>query len=127
MLQIRRTKKNLPDTPKMHLQRKTPSEAKATLDNLAHLTQAYEKHMCFVKMYEFQSLRDVNTIMNELADGNIMILNAEPLLAHETNSMLEVKRAIDQLRGYCREVGGDIKRLGDYMLVVTPNHQYKIT
>jgi SepF-like predicted cell division protein (DUF552 family) len=77
-------------------------------------------------MYDFQTLRDVNYITQELTNGNILILNTEPLLENDGNSMVEVKRAIDQLRGYCRQYGGDMKRLGDYTLVVTPNRQFRI-
>jgi SepF-like predicted cell division protein (DUF552 family) len=102
------------------------NNSKQTLENLAHLRQAYEKRLCFVKLFDFQSLRDVNHIVKELGSGNILILNTEPLMIQETNSMVEVKRAIDQLRGYCREYGGDIKRLGEYTLIVTPNRQYRI-
>jgi len=124
---MRRIKNPLSDPPEIHLQPKTESEKKATLENLTNLRQAYEKRLCFVKMYDFQCLRDVDHIMRELANGNILILNSEPLLAHDENTMVEVKRAIDQLRGYCRENGGDMKRLGEYILVVTPNRQYRIT
>ncbi|MBN2157451.1 MAG: cell division protein SepF [Candidatus Lokiarchaeota archaeon] len=102
------------------------TDQKKTLENLAHLRQAYEKRLCFVKMYEFQSLRDVNQIMLELKNGNILVCNTEPFLASDTNTMVEVKRAIDQLRGYCRENGGDMKRLGDYMLIITPNRNFRI-
>ena len=124
---IRRTKKNQTDPPKIHLQnKKDPKKTQQTIENLAHLRQAYEKRLCFVKLFDFQSLRDVNYIMNELGSGNILILNTEPLLVHDNNSMVEVKRAIDQLRGYCREYGGDIKRMGEYTLIVTPNRQYRI-
>ena len=111
----------------MHLQSKKPADQKKALENLAHLRQAYEKRLCFVKMYDFQSLRDVNYITHELQNGNILLLNTEPLLGNDTNSMVEVKRAIDQLRGYCREYGGEMKRVGDYMLVVTPNRNFRIT
>lgn len=109
----------------MHLDNNNKDPQK-TMENLAHLRQAYEKRLCFVKMFDFQNLRDVNYITKELNDGNILILNTEPLLAHDGNSMVEVKRAIDQLRGYCRQYGGDMKRLGDYTLLVTPNRQFRI-
>ncbi|MHA1111397.1 MAG: cell division protein SepF [Promethearchaeota archaeon] len=109
----------------MHLENKQKNPQK-TMENLAHLRQAYEKRLCFVKMLDFQNLRDVNYITKELNNGNILILNTEPLLSGEKNALVEVKRAIDQLRGYCRQNGGDMKRLGDYTLVVTPNRQYRI-
>ena len=78
----------------------------------------------YIKMRDFRTVADVELIRKDLLDGNIMVLNAEHLL--ESNSVLELKRAIDQLRGSCKELGGSIGRIGDRLLIITPNPYIKI-
>ena len=38
----------------------------------------------------------------------------------------ELKRAIDQLRHSCKELGGSIGRIGDRLLIITPNPYIRI-
>ncbi|MHA1728758.1 MAG: cell division protein SepF, partial [Promethearchaeota archaeon] len=80
----------------------------------------------YVKMIEFSSFDDVDTIKNDLENGNIMILNAQKLLKCKTTSVLELKRTIDALKGHCGRLGGSIARLGDNMLILTPNAYIRI-
>ncbi len=80
----------------------------------------------YIKMGGFDSLKEVETIKNNLEEGNIMILDTEQLLQNNQTSILELKRAIEQLRGYCKELGGSIGRIGDKFLIITPNPYIRI-
>ena len=75
---------------------------------------------------KFQSIAEVDFIKSELAQGNVVFLDFSDFLDQDTNEMVDLKRAIDQIRGYCNEVGGDIGRIGEQLLIITPNRRIKI-
>ena len=79
----------------------------------------------YIKMINFDSLKDLEMIQRDLQEGNIMVINTEKLL--ESRSILELKRAIDRLRGSCQDLGGSIGRIGDQFLVITPNPYIRIS
>ena len=70
-----------------------------------------------VKSTQLQSLVDVQGIADELRAGNIMIVDISPLMNQDP---AELKRAIDQLKGICRGIGGDIGRLTESKVIATP-------
>ncbi len=79
----------------------------------------------YVKSMELNSLTDVQEAADELRAGNIMILDISSLMNHDPN---ELKRAIDQLKGICQGIGGDMGRLTDTKVIATPkfvNLQFK--
>lgn len=78
-----------------------------------------------VKSTELHSLADVQEVADELRTGNIMILDISMLMNQDP---AELKRAIDQLRGICQAIGGDIGRLTESKVIATPkfvNIQFK--
>jgi len=71
----------------------------------------------YVKAYPLTDLSDVNRIKNEVKLGNILIVRITPLAKR---SVEETKIAINELCEYIRDEGGDIARLGQERIVVTP-------
>ncbi|MFH1821061.1 MAG: cell division protein SepF [Methanobacteriota archaeon] len=71
----------------------------------------------YVKSMELNSLADVQEASDELMAGNIMILDISSLMNQDPN---ELKRAIDQLKGICQGLGGDVGRLTDTKVIATP-------
>jgi SepF-like predicted cell division protein (DUF552 family) len=71
----------------------------------------------YVKSVDLQSLNDVQIIANELKSGNIVIIDITALMNQDP---AELKRAIDQLKGICHGIGGDIGRLTESKVLVTP-------
>jgi len=71
----------------------------------------------YVKAYPLSDLSDVNRIKNEVKLGNILIVRITPLAKR---SVEETKIAINELCEYIRDEGGDIARLGQERIVVTP-------
>jgi len=71
----------------------------------------------YVKAYPLTDLSDVNRIKNEVKLGNILIVRITPLAKR---SVEETKIAINELCEYARDEGGDIARLGQERIVVTP-------
>lgn len=70
-----------------------------------------------IKSIDLNSVVDVQEVSNELQDGNIVILNISPLMDEDP---AELKRAVDQLKGITREMGGDVGRLSESRIIATP-------
>ncbi|MQY69080.1 MAG: DUF552 domain-containing protein [Hadesarchaea archaeon] len=79
----------------------------------------------YIKSMELHSLVDVQEVSDELRAGNIMILDISMLMNQDP---AELKRAIDQLKGICQAIGGDVGRLTESKVLATPrfvNIQFK--
>lgn len=79
----------------------------------------------YVKSMDLHSLVDVQEVADELRAGNIMILDITTLMNQDP---AELKRAIDQLKGICQAIGGDVGRLTESKVIATPrfiNIQFK--
>jgi SepF-like predicted cell division protein (DUF552 family) len=71
----------------------------------------------YLKALPLRTLEDVNTIKEEVKSGNILILKVSPLAR---KSVDEVKQAVSELLEFTQGVGGDIARLGEERVVITP-------
>lgn len=79
----------------------------------------------YVKSMDLHSLVDVQEVADELRAGNIMVLDITTLMNQDP---VELKRAIDQLKGICQAIGGDVGRLTESKVIATPkfiNIQFK--
>jgi uncharacterized protein len=71
----------------------------------------------YVKALPLQELDDVDSIKAEIGGGNILIIRITPLAKKSVN---ETKLAITELTDHVKSIGGDIARLGEERIVVTP-------
>lgn len=71
----------------------------------------------FVKALPLQELDDVDMIKVEVKTGNILIIRITPLAR---KSVDETKLAITELTDHVKSIGGDIARLGEERIVITP-------
>ena len=92
-----------------------------TLQSFTSLSKNPKYSVCFVKCAQFKSLEDIDGVKKDLALGNILILNAKELLESKMLSILEVKRAVEQIRAFTRELGGSMGRIDDNTMIITPN------
>lgn len=72
----------------------------------------------YIKSMQLLSVADVQKVVNELRKGNIVILNIETLASKDA---IELKRAIEQLKGITSGIGGDIAAITDERVIVTPS------
>ena len=72
----------------------------------------------YLKAFPLRKLSDVDLVKQEVNSGNIMILKISPLAA---KSIEDVKRAVNELCEFTQTMGGDIARLGEERVVVTPS------
>jgi SepF-like predicted cell division protein (DUF552 family) len=71
----------------------------------------------YVKALPLQELDDVDSIKEEIGGGNILIVRITPLAK---KSVDETKLAITELTDHVKSIGGDIARLGEERIVITP-------
>ncbi len=79
----------------------------------------------YIKSIPLLTLSDIPRIAEELKSGNIIIIHIKPFI-QRVQSNNELKRAVDQLRGVCRQIEGDIAQLGNEYILVTPGPYIKI-
>lgn len=65
-----------------------------------------------------RKLSDLNIIKHEVKSGNILILKVSPLA---NKSIKDIKRAINELCEFVKTLDGDIARLGEERIVITPS------
>lgn len=72
----------------------------------------------YLKALPLRDLEDVDAIKREVKSGNILILRVSPLAR---KNIEDVKRAVNELHEFTNLVGGDIARLGEERVVITPH------
>lgn len=72
----------------------------------------------YLKALPLRSLEDIDIVKQEIKLGNILILKVSPLAR---KSIDDVKRAVSELVEFTQSVGGDIARLGEERVVITPS------
>ena len=71
----------------------------------------------YLKAMPLRNLSDLDTIKNEVKNGNILILRITPLAS---KSIEDVKHAVNELYEFAESIGGDIARLGEERVVICP-------
>ena len=75
------------------------------------------QHPIYVKAYPLRDLTDVPRIKAEIIEGNILIVKITPIAKR---SVEETKSAISELVDFIKSIQGDIARLGEERIVLTP-------
>ncbi len=71
----------------------------------------------YLRALPLRNLDDVDIVKREVKSGNILILRVSPLAK---KSIEDIKRAVNELCKFTESVGGDIARLGEERVVITP-------
>lgn len=71
----------------------------------------------YVKAIPLKSYEDIDEIKAEVRAGNIVITNVSPLAKTDID---KVKRGINELNEYAQILEGDIARLGEERIILTP-------
>lgn len=75
------------------------------------------QHPIYVKAYPLRDPTDVPRIKAEIIEGNILIVKITPIAKR---SVEETKAAISELVDFMKSIQGDIARLGEERIVMTP-------
>lgn len=73
----------------------------------------------YLKAMPLKELTDIESVENEVKNGNIVILKVTPLA---NKSIDDVKNAVNQLYAFSESIGGDIARLGEERVVICPKN-----
>src|SRR5712691_5180933 len=90
---------------------------KAAYSSRSNMMLAMAHTPVYVKALPLQELDDVESVKEEVKAGNILIVRVVPLAR---KSVEETKLAITELTDYVKGLGGDIARLGEERIVITP-------
>jgi SepF-like predicted cell division protein (DUF552 family) len=71
----------------------------------------------YLKAVPLRDLSDLESIKNEIRSGTILIIKVSPLA---NKSIESVKKAVNELCEFVKTVNGDIARLGEERIVMTP-------
>jgi SepF-like predicted cell division protein (DUF552 family) len=88
-----------------------PTPAATSLENKEAANKTYLKAM------PLRDLSDLESIKNEVRNGNILILRITPLA---NKSVEDVKQAVNELYEFAESISGDIARLGEERVVICP-------
>ncbi|VVC72177.1 Cell division protein SepF [uncultured archaeon] len=70
----------------------------------------------YVKPVALESESDVRVIMDELKQKNIILLNITPMMRNQN----KLKAAIGELKLYVTKINGDVARIDNEKLLLTP-------
>ncbi len=84
-----------------------------TIHTSNHQLQTYLKAM------PLRKLSDLDRIKGEIDSGNILIIKVTPLA---NKSIDDIRKAINELCNFVKTVNGDIARLGEERIVITPSN-----
>jgi SepF-like predicted cell division protein (DUF552 family) len=71
----------------------------------------------FLKAVPLRDLNDLNSIKDEVRSGNILVVNVSSFARKNLGNM---KRTVIDLTNFAESIGGDIARLGEERIVITP-------
>jgi hypothetical protein len=74
----------------------------------------------WVKPYTLDESLDVDAVGAELKEGNIVLLNIDPLKKKSGLSNTRLLQVVSALKGRAQEADGDIVRVGEDRIVITP-------
>lgn len=72
----------------------------------------------YLKAMPLRKISDLNIIKREVKSGNVLIVKVSPLASR---SIEDVRKAVNDLCEFVKTVDGDIARLGEERIVITPS------
>lgn len=70
----------------------------------------------YVKKIDLRNEGDVNLITKEVQDGNLIIINVLPMKGRPKT----LNRAINKLKKFASDINGDIARISEHLVLLTP-------
>jgi SepF-like predicted cell division protein (DUF552 family) len=76
-----------------------------------------QKTPIYLKALTLRDITDMTAIKEDIKKHMILILRVTPLAQKDVE---ELRKIVEELYSYCQTVGGDIARLGEERIVITP-------
>lgn len=71
----------------------------------------------WVKSIPLNKIVDVESVTKELRQGNIVLLNIKPMYKKNT---VKLRQSVSELKGTVNDLNGDIARLSEERILMTP-------
>tara|TARA_B100001167_G_C16605558_1_gene227885 strand:- start:311 stop:601 length:291 start_codon:yes stop_codon:yes gene_type:complete len=71
----------------------------------------------YLKAVQLRNIDQVSSIKDEVSSNMIVILRITPLAQ---KNIQDLKQTVEELYGFVSSIGGDIARLGDERVILTP-------
>ncbi len=128
MRSIFRRKQNDDDTEEISTKRSIPSlglfspaTESTQADPVRELKKLRDLEEIFVKSKKLESLADVPYIVEQIKEGNILLLDISRLNDGNDQTHLELRRIIERIRGATKGYQADIALVNDGCMIVTPS------
>jgi SepF-like predicted cell division protein (DUF552 family) len=99
----------------------SPAVDQSEIDPTRDCRRLAELESIFVRSKRLDSLEDVPYIVNQIRQGNIVLLDISRLNDGKEKTHLELKRIIERIRGATRGYQADIALVNDTCVIVTPS------
>jgi SepF-like predicted cell division protein (DUF552 family) len=99
----------------------SPATESSQADPVRELKRLSELEEIFVRSKKLESLADVPYVVEEIKDGNIVLLDISLLNDGNDQSHLELRRIIERIRGATRGYQSDIALVNDGCMIITPS------
>jgi SepF-like predicted cell division protein (DUF552 family) len=99
----------------------SPATESTQADPIRELKKLSELEEIFVKSKKLESLADVPYVVEEIKEGNILLLDISRLNDGNDQTHLELRRIIERIRGATRGYQADIALVNDGCMIVTPS------
>ncbi len=100
------------------LEKTVRSHNRKSATSIQNAASESEISKIYLKAMPLRNLSDLDKIKREVKSGNILIIKVSPL----ANKNIEgIKKAVNELCKFVKTVDGDIARLGEERIVITPS------
>lgn len=90
-------------------------------DPRQELRKLRELDEIFIRSKKLESLSDVPYVVDEIKEGNIVLLDISNLNNGNEQTHLELRRIIERIRGATKGYQADLALVNDNCLIVTPS------
>ena len=99
----------------------SPATETIDVDPVRELKRLSELEEIFVRSKKLESLADVPYVVEEIKEGNIVLLDISRLNDGNNHTHVELIRIIERIRGATRGYRADIALVNDGCMIITPS------
>ena len=99
----------------------SPANESIEVDPVRELRRLSELEEIFVRSRKLESLADVPYVVEEIKEGNIVLLDISRLNDGNNQTHIELRRIIERIRGATKGYQADIALVNDGCMIITPS------
>lgn len=99
----------------------SPVTAVAQPNPHQELRKLSELESIFIRSKKLESLADVPYVVDEIKEGNIVLLDISSLNNGDEQTYLELRRIIERIKGATKGYQADLALVNDGCMIVTPS------